>query len=88
MYYVCFVSYATQAPGELPIASDGFMLLRGPVRGGLAAATAAGRVLLLDARTKWQVGACDKVGAARRGCTLPGWLVAQIRGGLQAQHCA
>jgi hypothetical protein len=46
-----------QGVGESPLASDGFMLLRGPVRGGLAAATAGGRVLLLDSRTKWQVGA-------------------------------
>lgn len=44
------------AGGGSPLASDGFMLLRGPVRGGLAAATAGGRVLLLDSRTKWQVG--------------------------------
>ena len=46
-----------QALGDMPLASDGFMLLRGPVRGGLAAATAGGRVLLLDPRAKWQAGA-------------------------------
>jgi hypothetical protein len=41
----------------MPVASDGLLLLRGPVRGGLAAATAGGRVLLMDSRSKWQVGA-------------------------------
>jgi hypothetical protein len=40
------------------VAGDGLSLLRGPVghRGAVAAATAAGRVLLIDLRTNWQVG--------------------------------
>jgi hypothetical protein len=51
----------TRRPQEAPVAADGLQMLRGPVGrggGGCAAATAGGRVLLLDARSKWQVCVC------------------------------
>lgn len=44
------------AKASAPVAGDGLSMLRGPVghRGAVAAATAAGRVLLIDSRTNWQ----------------------------------
>jgi hypothetical protein len=55
---------------EDAVASDGLAMLRGPVghRGVVAAATAGGRLLLLDPRTKWQVGWCMLCSIAPLSC--------------------